>query len=120
MAGVSRRSSFGSSIAPPSSSSVVKRPAAEKVVNASQQQAKKRPALRNLTNQSNVGNNSSRSSFPKVNRVLKIVFNEELPCIYSLANTLIAWDIDFSRFFLNCLSGSMISLTENIFVSQEL
>ncbi|XP_078431300.1 cyclin A1;1 [Wolffia australiana] len=64
MAGVSRRSSFGSS----ASTSLAKRPAAEnagKIALTLQQQAKKRAALRNLTNQNNVRGNSARPSFPK-------------------------------------------------------
>lgn len=79
MAGVSRRSSFGSSIPPPSSSSLAKRPAAEnagKVAQTSQQQAKKRVALRNLTNQSNAGNNSARPSLTKVNHVVKSFYRK--------------------------------------------
>uniref|UniRef100_A0A1D1YEE9 Cyclin-A1-1 n=1 Tax=Anthurium amnicola TaxID=1678845 RepID=A0A1D1YEE9_9ARAE len=73
MAGASRRSSFapsGGAAAPPPPSSLVKRPAAEnagKVSQAAQQQAKKRVALRNLSNQcSGSGSNPARPSTAKV------------------------------------------------------
>ncbi|MQM18053.1 hypothetical protein Taro_051037 [Colocasia esculenta] len=87
MAGVPRRSSFGSSAAPPrqgssstttasSSSSLVKRPAAEnagKVAQALQQQAKKRVALRNLTNQCGAGSGHLRSSAAKVKHISQFI-----------------------------------------------